>query len=149
MATRSATSSRSHGARKASPGRRGRPGPRHREATVPVRKVRATRPNPARRESEPRPFLRWLASVAGKAMLGVLILAIFVFGVFPTGSYWEQRQQLDDAEGELAELRADNQELEAQIVRLGSDAEIEREAREEFNLVRPNEESYLVLPPGE
>ena len=90
-----------------------------------------------------------LAGVAGKAMLGLVILAVFIFGVFPTGSYVDQRQQLNDAEAELAELQAENQELEAQIVRLESDAEIERVARGEFNLVRPGEESYLVLPPGE
>lgn len=82
-------------------------------------------------------------------MLGLVILAVFVFGVFPTGSYVDQRQQLDDAEDELTELQAVNEELEAQIIRLESDSEIEREAREEFNLVLPNEESYLVLPPGE
>ena len=82
-------------------------------------------------------------------MLGLVILAVFVFGVFPTGSYVDQRQQLDDAEDELTELQAVNEELEAQIIRLESDSEIEREAREEFNLVLPNEERYLVLPPGE
>ena len=82
-------------------------------------------------------------------MLGLVILAVFVFGVFPTGSYVDQRQQLDDAEDELTELQAVNEELEAQIIRLESDSEIEREAREEFNLVLPNEESYLVMPPGE
>ena len=113
MATRSSTSSRSHGGRASDPRRRGRPGPRHRPADAPVRKVRATRPKPAPRESEPRPFLRWLASVAGKAMLGLVILAVFVFGVFPTGSYVDQRQQLDDAEDELTELQAVNEELEA------------------------------------
>lgn len=93
--------------------------------------------------------MRILAGVAGKALLGLVILAIFVFGVFPTGSYVDQRQQLEDAENELAELQAENSELDAQIVRLESDAEIERVAREEFNLVLPNEESYLVLPPGD
>ena len=82
-------------------------------------------------------------------MLGLVILAVFIFGVFPTGSYVDQRQQLNDAEAELAELQAENQELEAQIVRLESDAEIERVARGEFNLVRACEASYLVLPPGE
>ncbi len=90
-----------------------------------------------------------LAGFAGKALLGLVILAVFIFGVFPTGSYVDQRQQLEDAEVELAELQAENQELEAQIVRLESDAEIERVAREEFNLVLPEEESYLVLPPGD
>jgi len=90
-----------------------------------------------------------LATFAGRALLGMVVLAVFVFGVFPTGSYVDQRQQLDDAGEELSELQAENEELEAQIIRLESDSEIEREAREEFNLVLPNEESYLVLPPGE
>ena len=88
------------------------------------------------------------ATFTGRALLGLVILAVFVFGVFPTGSYVDQRQQLEDSERELAELVEDNVELESLIVRLESDAEIEREAREEFNLVLPNEESYLVLPPG-
>jgi len=99
--------------------------------------------------NEGRPIFRTLATFAGRALLAIVILAVFVFGVFPTGSYVDQRQQLDDAQSELTDLQAENQELEAQIVRLGSDSEIEREAREEFNLVLPNEESYLVLPPGE
>ena len=77
-----------------------------------------------------------------------MILAVFVFGVFPTGSYVDQRQQLDEAERELSVLESDNEELRGLISRLESDTEIEREAREEFNLVLPNEESYLVLPPG-
>lgn len=148
MATRSTSAARLRGPRSAGP-RRARPGPRHRQQEVPVRKVRASRPTRPDSASEPRPLLRVLATFAGKVLLGFVILAIFVFGVFPTGSYLEQREQLDDAEGQLAELQAENSELEAQIVRLESDAEIERVAREEFNLVLPNEESYLVLPPGE
>lgn len=82
-------------------------------------------------------------------MLGIVILAIFVFGVFPTGSYVEQRNELNDAESELSELQADNADLEARIARLESDEEIERVAREEHGMVFPSDESYLVLPPGE
>ena len=149
MATRSTNKLRARGPRDTAAPRRARPGPRHRPAKAPVRKVRAERPAPARESQERRPILLTLAGVAGKAMLGLVILAVFIFGVFPTGSYVDQRQQLNDAEAELAELQAENQELEAQIVRLESDAEIERVARGEFNLVRPGEESYLVLPPGE
>ena len=150
MATRSTNGARVRGPRDAASPRRSRPGPRHRPAREPVRSVRAKRPTKAERvEHEPRPILRVLAGFAGKALLGLVILAVFIFGVFPTGSYVDQRQQLEDAEVELAELQAENQELEAQIVRLESDAEIERVAREEFNLVLPEEESYLVLPPGD
>ncbi len=80
-------------------------------------------------------------------VIGLLILAVFIFGVFPTGSYLEQRNELRDAEQELADLRDENAELEARIVRLGSDTAIELEARE-FGLVRPEEENYLIIAPG-
>lgn len=78
-----------------------------------------------------------------------MILAVFIFGVFPTGSFLEQREQLQDAEQELLELQAENSSLEARVDRLESDSEIERVARNDFDMVLPNEESYLVLPPGE
>ncbi len=80
-------------------------------------------------------------------VLGLLILAVFIFGVFPTGSYVEQRNELRDAEAELTELQQENAVLEARIERLGSDSEIELEARE-FGLVRPEEENYLIIAPG-
>ena len=83
-----------------------------------------------------------------KLIIAVSILAIFVFGVFPTGSFLEQRGELRDSEEELAELREENSQLEERIERLGSDAEIEREARE-FGLVRPEEENYLIIAPGD
>lgn len=84
-----------------------------------------------------------------RALIGIVILAVFVFGVFPTGSFLEQREQLQDAEQELLELQAENSSLEARVDRLESDSEIERVARNDFDMVLPNEESYLVLPPGE
>ena len=93
--------------------------------------------------------MKTLTKFTARAVLGVVILAVFVFGVFPTGSYVEQRNELRDAEGELADLEAENAKLESRVERLESDEEIERVAREEFDMVFPNEESYLILPPGE
>jgi cell division protein FtsB len=75
-------------------------------------------------------------------------LAVFVFGVFPTGSYVEQRSELDRAVDELEQLEGDNDLLQRRVVRLESDEEIERVARQEFDMVLPDEESYLILPPG-
>ena len=91
-------------------------------------------------------MLRVATKVVGRMVLGLVIVAVFVFGVFPTGSYVEQRNELRSAEEELADLRSENAELEARIARLGSDAEIELEARE-FGLVRPEEENYLIIAP--
>lgn len=93
-------------------------------------------------------LLRGATKAFARVVLGLVILAVFVFGVFPTGSYIEQRNELGDAERELAVLREENAELEARIARLGSDAEIELEARE-FGLVLPEEENYLIIAPGD
>jgi cell division protein FtsB len=134
------------------------PGPRRRTAQphelvsgrARAGRPQTTRPTPRREEVDgPRPILKTLTKLAARAVLGVVILAVFVFGVFPTGSYVEQRTELRDAEGELADLEAQNATLEARVQRLESDEEIEREAREKFKMVFPNEESYLILPPGE
>lgn len=86
--------------------------------------------------------------MAARTVVGVVILAVFVFGVFPTGSFIEQRNELQDAEQELTELQAENVELESLVERLESDEEIERVAREDFGMGRSDEESLLILPPG-
>ncbi len=115
------------------------------------RRVRVNRERPKagvgeRRES--RAILRTLTTVAARALLGLVILAVFVFGVFPTGSYLDQRDQLHDAERQLVDLQNENRDLQLRVDRLESDVEIERVARKEFDMVLPQEESYLVLPPG-
>ena len=131
-----------------------RPGPRRRAPQTHERVKGRARPGRVRRESttteEVSPgqrLFRLTTKVVGRMILGVVILAVFVFGVFPTGSYVEQRNELRDAEDELAELREENTVLEARIERLGSESEIELEARE-FGLVRPEEENYLIIAPG-
>lgn len=119
--------------------RAGRPGPRQADTR------RLERP---KRVNEPRPILKTLTKLAARALLGLVILAVFVFGVFPTGSYMDQRRELNRAIDELEQLEAENQGLQDRVSRLESDDEIERVAREEFGMVQPNEESYLILPPG-
>jgi len=86
--------------------------------------------------------------VVARAVLTLVILAVFVFGVFPTGSYMEQRNELKRAVHELEQLEAENQGLQERVARLESDEEIERVAREEFDMQFPDEESLLILPPG-
>jgi len=119
--------------------RRGRPQPRRSQG------ISVQRPD---RSAEPRPILRTLTKGVARVVLGLVILAVFVFGVFPTGSYVEQRNELDRAVDELGQLEGDNDLLQRRVVRLESDEEIERVARQEFDMVLPDEESYLILPPG-
>lgn len=86
-----------------------------------------------------RVLLPLLASVAA--------LAVLFGAVFPTRAVLAQRSDIATAERELAELEAENAELEARIEALGTDDEIERIAREQYNLVFPGEEAYALLPP--
>ena len=103
-----------------------------------------------RREAKPQtrsPFWASLTRLAGGLIVCLLVLAVFVIGVFPTGSYYEQRSERQAAEADLGALLEENRSLERRIVHLESDDEIAREARE-YGMVFPDEESYLVLPTG-
>jgi cell division protein FtsB len=80
--------------------------------------------------------------VATVAFVGLVFLA-----VFPTRTYLSQRRDLGNTERRLAVLSGQNQELTGRVARLNTEAEIERLAREQYNLVRPGEEAYAILPP--
>ena len=77
---------------------------------------------------------------------GVLVAFLLAGGVFPTRTYLHQRDDIAAEETKLAVLTAENQKLAAKVDRLATDAEIERIAREQYNLVRPGEEAYAILP---
>jgi len=81
--------------------------------------------------------------LAALALVGVLALA-----VFPAQAYRDQRQHRRQLAAEVATLGTDNQALEARAAQLGTDAEIERQARG-YNLVKPGEEVYFILPQAE
>ena len=78
------------------------------------------------------------------AFVGVLFLA-----VFPSRTFLAQRASLSRAENQLAVLGEQNRLLEQRARLLRDDDEIERLAREEYHLVRPGEEAYVVLPSPE
>ncbi len=75
----------------------------------------------------------------------VLIGALFLF-VFPTTAVMDQRGQLNDAEQRLSVLKEQTARLSKQSKRVLSDAEIERLARDRFNMVRPGEQAWAVVP---
>ena len=79
--------------------------------------------------------------LATLAFVGVLL-----GGVFPTRTYLAQRSATQGAQEQLNVLRDQNGALEERTRLLHDDAEIERLAREQYNLVRPGEEAYAILP---
>jgi cell division protein FtsB len=75
-----------------------------------------------------------------------VVVGVLFVGVFPTRAILDQRAELDRAEARLAAIDEQNAELEARVEALGTDAEIERLAREQYNLVFPGQEAYAILP---
>ena len=77
---------------------------------------------------------------AALALVGVMALA-----VFPAQAWRHQREQRTELRAQEAALTAENRSLQARVDQLRSDEEIERLARQ-YNLVKPGEESYFLVP---
>ena len=73
------------------------------------------------------------------------IAFLFVF-VFPTSSYLAQARQVNKARHDLAVLRAQNHTLANEASKLQSNSEIERIARERYNMALPGERLFSIVP---
>ena len=83
-------------------------------------------------------------------LFGVMVAAsvsVLVVGMVPVRDWLDQRSTTEELSAELAEVEAVNASYRDRIDALNTDEEIERRARAEYNLVRPDEEAYAVLPP--
>ena len=92
------------------------------------------------------PALRRIGRIVGILAGGIAALLVLVVAVFPTSTYLDQRSHTAETEQQLAVLRAQNAAYRQRIARLQTPEEIERLAREQYNLVFPGEEAYAVLP---
>jgi cell division protein FtsL len=149
-------------ARKATPARRSTSAPR---ATAAVRTPTARKPaarKPAARKPAPRTPAARPAKARARSkhhlpatrLLGAFVASVLVVGfllvaVFPTRTLLTQRSDTGKAQSELTDLQKANAQLTQRIAKLGTDAEVERIAREEFGMTRPGEEAYAVLPAPE
>ena len=79
-------------------------------------------------------------------LASLLVVALLFVFVFPTRSYLSQRHELAQAENRLELLRSQRKQLDREAKKLGTDAEIERLAREKYHLVKPGEQAYVVIP---
>lgn len=79
--------------------------------------------------------------------LGVMLLvvgALAVTGLAPARRAYEQRQQIAAEREKLAELTAENQELQSRLRRLQDPAFVEKVVREELGLARPGDTVYVM-----
>lgn len=80
------------------------------------------------------------------AFLTVFSVAFLFVFVFPTRSYLSQRSQVNRAKHDLSILRAQNKTLATEASRLKTTPEIERIARERYNMARPGEWLWSIVP---
>lgn len=85
----------------------------------------------------------WLV-VSLLGLLGVLVL-----GAFPVRAYLGQIDQRKDLAARAEKLARANEQLVEKAAQLSTDEAIERLARQRYQLVRPGEEAYAILPDGE
>ena len=88
---------------------------------------------------------RW-GSRGRVALIALGLAAILFVFVFPTRTYLAQRKQVTAAQHDVNMLREQNKQLQAEAQQLQQPAEIERRARDLYNMVRPGEQAYRVLP---
>jgi cell division protein FtsB len=89
--------------------------------------------------SHRRSVVALLASVA----VAVVILVAW----FPAGALIDQRRTLSSTGSTLAQLKQEDRALNLESKNLSTKSEIERIARQQFQLVVPGEQAYEVLPP--
>jgi cell division protein FtsB len=87
-----------------------------------------------------------LSSKARIVVASVIFIGILFGAVYPTRTYLTQQRELRAAHHKLEVFKEQNGRLEAEAKRLESDEEIERIARARFNLVKPGEEAYAIVP---
>lgn len=79
------------------------------------------------------------------AVIGSIALVIGL-AILPTRTWLSQRSSSSDAQARLERLDSEVDQLEHRLGLLSTDAEIERLARKNFDMVYPGEESYRILP---
>jgi cell division protein FtsB len=81
-----------------------------------------------------------------QVLAAMLVVVVLFVGVFPTRAWFAQRSSADAATEQLEVLRGESEVLRQRVEELRDEEEIERLAREQYNLVRPGEEAYAILP---
>ena len=79
-------------------------------------------------------------------LASMVLVGVFFAVILPTRTFLSQRQEMAAEQTRVAVLTRENQRLAARVRELHTDAEVERLAREQYNLVRPGEEAYAILP---
>ncbi|MGH9110866.1 MAG: FtsB family cell division protein [Acidimicrobiales bacterium] len=86
--------------------------------------------------------LRWLGTRVGS----VALAAVLLYAVFPVRTYLNQRSASERKQQQIEVIGDENERLAEHIDELRQDETVEEIARRDYNMVRPGEESYGIMP---
>lgn len=95
-----------------------------------------------------------MASIGFRRVRRLFVVVLVVAGILftfanPARTWLDQQEEIAAARDRTAVLDKQSRDLEARAALLGTDAEVERIAREQYGLVRPGEEAFVILPSAE
>ncbi|MHB1533755.1 MAG: FtsB family cell division protein [Acidimicrobiales bacterium] len=82
-----------------------------------------------------------VAILAGLTLVGV----IFLF-VLPGRTLLSQQHTIARTSAQISMLTHENAQLRARVAQLRSDTQIEQIARQEYGLVMPGQQAYVIVP---
>lgn len=83
-------------------------------------------------------------TMIGCVLVVVTVIATMFIYVYPIRGYYSQRKVEQIERHRLSVLKEANDKMKEQRSNLSTDEEIERIAREQYHLVNPGEEAYIV-----
>jgi cell division protein FtsB len=104
----------------------------------------ASEPKADDRRAHPHRRRRILLAIWTTAV--VVVAGLLLLLVLPTRAWLSQRSAIASAERRLAVLQEENAKLSARVAALQTPEEVERVAREQYNLANPGEKVLSVLP---
>lgn len=81
------------------------------------------------------------------AFVLLVVSGLYLLGVSPVRSYLDQREEMQMYQEKERTLAKANEELQARVAELQTDAEIERIARDRYELVPQGRAAFAVMPP--
>jgi len=95
--------------------------------------------------AEARARRRWVRIVWTAVVVSIAGAALLL-AVAPTKAWLDQRRAMRETQERLHLLNEQNAELQKRAEALQTPEEVERVAREQYNLVKPGEKVFTVLP---
>lgn len=109
---------------------------------------RPPRTNPAQAPLSKQPPVRrrkpslWSKNIK-HWVLGIIIVLVVVFLGIKAWEYYELHQEMIRVEQQQQQLEAEQRALEAEKAKYNNPKAVEKEAREQLGLVKPNEVPYI------